>query len=1134
MRRSPVAKPSVALLTLLVALGGAAAAHAAATTAAPPADAGLTRLLRYPDITGDTIVFSYGGDLWVVDADGGDAKRLTADPGLEFFPRFSPDGRQIAFMGEYSGTRQVFVIPVDGGAPKQLTFYNDVGQLPPRGGFDNQVIDWTPDGKGVVFVAHRQPWDKRRGKHYVVPAAGGMERPLGPPEGSGGSFSADGNRIAYTPMDRDFRTWKRYHGGQQQDVWIFDLAKKAAEQITDWKGTDNHPVWIGDRIYFGSDRERTVDLWAYDLGTKQTQRVAHHDGWDVLWPSGDSKRIVYEAGGHVWRFDPATGEDVRVPIHAVGDFAARLPRFADVSDEVESFDLSPSGARALFTARGEIFTAPAKEGEVRNLTRTPDVRERDAVWSPDGRWVAYWSDSTGEYELFVRPSDGTGLARRVTTDGASDPTWRYVALWSPDSKRLAFGDREARLRVVEVESGKVADVDRGTFNDITDYTWAPDSRWLAYSKAVSTRNGSIWVWSRDQGKAYRLTSDEMGEFSPAWDPKGRYLYFLSNRDFNLTFSGWEFDFVYTEPTRVYVGILAADGPALFLPVSDEEKPESPPGTFGAVSDAGSGDGSGAKASSRAVADAAVVADAADSKAKAAGKPVRVEIDVAGFEQRVKALPGDNGVYRSLAATPGGLLYVKGDGAGDLIFFNLEEKKEQTVASGVAGYSLSADGKKVLVHRDGAAGFSIVAPQASQDLGASALHLEGMQARIEPPGEWRQEFVDAWRLLRDWFYDPKMHGHDWLAMRQKYEPLVDHVAHRVDLDFILGELAGELNSGHVYVETSKDWQVPRREGGLLGAEIVADDSGHFRVDKIFAGENWQDAFRSPLTEPGVKVKQGDLILAVDGVSTKGVDNFYRLLENKAGRVVTLRVAAAADGKGAHEERVRPISSETSLRYLDWVASRRRRVEQATAGRIGYIHLPNTAVEGNRELFRGFYSQSTKDALILDDRYNGGGFIPFQMIQLLQRPLLSYWARRDLPPFPTPDYFNLGPKVTLTNGYAGSGGDAFPYYFRQRGLGKLVGTTTWGGLIGLSGNPNLMDGGAMNVPTFRFLDPEGMWAVEGIGVEPDVEVVDRPDLVAQGHDPTLEKGIQMLLDELKAHPPKPFVVPPPPAPEGRGGQ
>ncbi|HVS04283.1 MAG TPA: PDZ domain-containing protein, partial [Thermoanaerobaculia bacterium] len=1013
---------------------------------------------------------------------------------------------------------QVHVIPIGGGEPRQLTFYNDVGELPPRGGVDNLVLDWSPDGSEILFLPHRLPWSERMPVHYVVPFAGGMERPLGPPEGSGGMFSPDGTKLVYTPIEREFRTWKRYRGGRAQDVWTYDLAAGQARQITDDPATDNQPMWVGNTLYFTSDRAGgKLNLWAHDLGSGDTRQVTHHETWDVLWPAAGSERIVYEAGGWIWRFDPAAGESVRVPIRLYGDFAGALPRFAGVAKNIQGAGISPSGARAVFAARGELFTVPAEKGEVRHLTRTPGVRERDPAWSPDGRSVAYWSDASGEYELYLRPADGSGEPRRLTEDGASDPTWRYAPVWSPDGERIAFADRKARLRVLEVASGRVVDADRGAFADIQDATWSPDSRWLAYSKLGDNQLGSVWVWSRDGGRTHQLTSGDTHESAPEFDPQGRYLYFLSNRDFGLEFSDFEFDFVYTDATRVYVGVLAADGPALFLPESDEEEvaegEEPPPGDR--VADAERGKEKRGQEGGD------------EEPGAAAKKPVTVRIDPAGFERRVRAIPGSPGDYGPLGAVAKGPLYVRGQGGeGKLHLYDLEAREEKTVLEGVVGFELSASGEKMLFRKPGppASAYGIVAAQPEQE--GKTLDLAGMETLVEPRAEWAQEFVDAWRILRDWFYDPGMHGLDWQAMRAKYEPLVAHVAHRADLDHILGELGGELDSGHMYVQTSDDWQVERRDTGLLGAVVAADPSGYFRVEKIFPGENWQEDFRSPLTEPGVAVSEGDLILAVDGVSTRGVDNFYRLLANKADRVVTLRVAADASGRGAREERVRPIRRETHLRYLDWVQSRRRYVAEKSGGRIGYIHLPNTSVEGYRELFKGFYAQAHEPALILDARYNGGGFIPFHMIELLERPLLSYWARRDLRPFTTPGYYHRGPKATLINGYSGSGGDAFPYYFRQRGLGPLIGTRTWGGLIGISGNPPLMDGGAVLAPNFRFVDPAGMWAVEGVGVEPDIEVVDRPDLVVQGIDPSLDEAIEVLLAELERNPPAELTVPEPP--------
>jgi tricorn protease len=1088
----------------------------------------LTRLLRQPDIHGDRIVFSYGGDLWTADVRGGDARRLTSDPGLELFPKFSPDGRWIAFTGEYSGTKQVFVISADGGAPRQLTFYNDVGPLPPRGGIDNRVLGWSPDGKFIVFNPHRLPWSDRMPRHYIIPAAGGMETPLPMPEGSAGMYSPDGARFVYTPIEREFRTWKRYRGGRAQDVWIYDLKANTTQQLTNDPATDNQPMWVGaNTIYFTSDREGgRLNLYSYDLGTKQTKKVTSHTDYDVLWPSSDRQQIVYEAGGYIYRFDPSTGRDERVPIRVVGDFRNTLPYFKNVRDNIDGFSLSPSGARALFDARGEVFSVPAKNGEIRNLTATPGVREFGSSWSPDGRWIAYTSDKDGdEYEIFVRAADGSPGERQVTHGGKS---WRFQPLWSPDSKMLAFSDKDHALHIVDATSGAVTDVDRGEYGDIGHYRWSPDSRWLVYTKQNEARFGVLYVYSLPEAKAYALTSGLTDDDNPVFDPKGRYLYFTSNRDFNLTFSAFEFNYVYTDPTRVYVAVLAADGPALFLPQSDEEKEAAAVTPGGKPPNDSRSPALDSKSDEKS--DAASAASAPrpdDSARKGNASPANVRIDVAGFERRVRAIPGSPGNYDGLAAVPNGVLYVAGRGPKSALrFYNIEDRKEETVLEGIRGYDVSANGEKVLARVGD--DYAVVSVKGGQKIADNTLALDHLEMKIDPRAEWTQEFNDAWRIFRDWFYDPAMHGLDWEAMRVKYGQLVPFVSHRADLDFILGELGGELNSGHVYIESSDDWQVKRVDTGLLGADIVADDSGYFRIQHIFPGENWHESFRSPLTEPGVKVREGDYILAVDGAPTKGVDNFYRLLENKAGRVVTLTVSSRPDRNASHDERVRPVAKETNLRYLDWVQSRRAWVDKASGGRIGYIHLPNTATEGNRELFKYFYPLANKEALIIDDRYNGGGFIPDRMIELLDRPILSYWARRNTKVSQTPAYANDGPKAMLINGYAASGGDALPFYFRERKLGTLIGTRTWGGLIGLSGNPPLMDGGTIEVPQFRFLDAHGMWAVEGEGVSPDIEVVDRADLVAAGHDPSLEKAVEVLLQQLKEHPPTPIVVPPTPRP------
>jgi tricorn protease len=1114
------------ILAVIILLGAAAPSTLLASE--PTQAASLARLLRFPDIHGEMIAFVYAGDIWTVPASGGTARRLTSHPGIEIFPKFSPDGRWIAFSGEYGGTRQVFVISVEGGEPRQLTYRNDVGQLPPRAGWDNIVYGWTPDGKNVLFRAHRVPQSNRLGRPHLVPFEGGQEQPLPIMEGGAASYSPDGTRLAYTPISNEFRGWKRYRGGQSPDIWIYDLTNNTAEQITTTRAQDMVPVWLGDTVYYLSDRDWTMNLFAYDTRTKKTRKVTNHSDYDVLWPSGSGNELVYEVGGYIYRLDAKSGKEERVPIKVYGDFPDTVPYFRNVRQNISSFSLSPTGARALFEARGDIFTAPAKEGEVRNLTTSQGVREIAPAWSPDGRWVAYLSDRSGEYEIYVRLSDGTGDERRVTTDG---DIWRFPLVWSPDSRMLAYGDKKQRLRYVNVETGRTTDVDHSRNNDITNYTWAPDSRWLAYTKLGDNQFSEIWVYSVKDARTQKLTGGMTSDTEPVFDPKGRYLYFLSNRDFNLTFSGFEFTYIYTNPTRVYVGMLAADGPPLLLPGSDEERiktserPLAPPPN---PAQAPPPQGASAQPTPQGQPQPSPAATPAATEAKPDEKPTNqrpdpVKIDFADFEDRVRAVPGQPTNYRRLTATPDGVLYLSG--TGKLSLYNLNAKAEQTIIEGIQNYDLSDDGKQI-IFRVGE-NYGVVPATAGQKPETGLLKLEGMMMKIEPRAEWAQEYTDAWRIMRDWFYDPNMHGMDWRAIRARYEQLVPHIANREDLNFILTEMGSELMAGHIYVERgSEPPRVARNDGGLLGAEMTPDPSGYFKITKIYPGENWHESFRSPLTEPGVKAKVGDFILAVDGRSTRDVKNFYELLEGKGDRVVTLKLNNRPDAAGARDERVRPVKSESNLRYLDWVESRQALVDKLSGGRIGYIHAPNTATEGNRELFKNFYPQTRKEALIIDDRYNGGGFIPDRMIELLERKPLNYWVRRGVGATSTPAFAHAGPKAMLTNGYAGSGGDALPYYFRERGLGRVFGTTTWGGLIGLSGNPQLADGGSLSTPSFRFLDLAGKWEVEGTGVDPDVEVVDRPDQMARGEDPTLEAAVKYLLEELRRNPPKRPTAPAPP--------
>jgi tricorn protease len=891
----------------------------------------------------------------------------------------------------------------------------------------------------------------------------------------------------YTPIDREFRTWKRHRGGRAQDVWIYDLENSTSTQLTDNPATNQQPLWVGDDIFFTSDRDYTLNLYRYT--EEGSEAVTDHEEFDVLWASAGPDAVVYENGGWLYRFDPESGTSQKLTIRVGGDRPATLPRVVEAADFIESSDLSPAGKRVLITARGDLFSVPAKDGPVRNLTRTPGSREIDASWSPDGEYFAYLSDSTGEYEIWVSPVGG-GEARQVTRDGV---IWRFAPVWSPDSSMLMFGDKEQRLNIVDVDSGRVSVVDSSLRNDITDYSWSPDSRFVSYVKNNELGTGNVWIYSLGDETVRQVSSELTNDSEPVFDRQGRYLYFLSSRDQDLQFSSIEFNYMVTNSTRVYAAQLNTDQPALFLPRSDE------------VAQNGGDD-----------------EEEEDGNSEEAEVVVRIDFD--GIEDRVVALQAKGGNYSNLMPASKGPVYVASENDDNkVVMFDLQKEEEATVLEGVASFSLSANGEKILFSADGALGIADVAPE--QDASEGRLDLDNMELLVDPTIEWQQMYVDGWRILRDWFYDPNMHGQDWNAIRAKYEPLVEHVAHRADLDYILGEIAGEMNAGHIYVQSGDQPTVERRDGGLLGAEVERDGDA-YRIVKIFKGEAWQTAFYSPLAAPGVDVSVGDYIVAVNGVPAAGAQNFYQLLENTGGDIVTLTVNDRPSTEGSRDVLVRTVTAETELRYLEWVEDRARRVEELSGGRIGYVHLPNTAVAGNRELFKRFMPQLNKDALIIDARYNGGGFIPDRMIEIVSRKPLNYWKRRGLEPQATPAFSHTGPKATLINGYSSSGGDAFPYYFSKLGLGPLIGTRTWGGLIGISGNPSLADGGSILASTFRFMDTDNQWAVENEGVSPDIEVVDRPELVAAGEDPTLEEAVKYLLAELNKNPPVEVEAPPAP--------
>jgi tricorn protease len=1042
------------------------------------------RLMRYPDVNKDLIAFVYAGDIWSVATSGGDANRLTSHKGMELFPKISPDGQWIAFSAEYSGSRQVYVMPAMGGAPRQLTYYNSVGLMPPRGGFDNVVLDWTPDSQSILVRMNRTPFGERNGTYFKVSLNGGLEEPLQITEGGMGVYSPDAKKICFAPISREFRTWKRYKGGRAADIWIYDLEKDLSERITTFVGSDQIPSWYKDAIYFASDRDLKLNIYKYDIPTKKLTQMTHHKTFDVMWPSGENGQIVYENGGQLFKLNLETGKEERVVVNIHFDNPNTLAYYKNVEEFIDGVAVSPSGKRALFDARGDIFSVPAKNGPTLNLTQTQGIRETAPTWSPDGKYISYYSDATGEYEIYLLENKKGAKAKQITSGSSA---WMYDAKWSDNSKYLLFFDRTLKLKYLDVESGQVKVVDVANRNEIKEYNFSPDSEWVTYSKESKNSQSAIWVHKLSNGKNFQLTNDTFSDSESVFSEDGQFIFFLSNRNFNLNFSSFEFDYLYNKATRIYAISLKEYGPKLFALKNDVEEVK--------------------------------VEEKKKDKKEESKADVKIEIDLDGISNRISVFPMSSGNYGDLIAVEGGILYVTG---GSLHHFKIEDEKDEIVLDQVSNFSLSGNGKKIMYRSNGT--YGIIGMDADQKVGVGKLNLDGLEMKIDPKKEWKQIYKDAWRIFRDYYYVANMQGVDWDQIKKNYNQLMPYVSHRADLDYILGEIISETNTGHAYVNYGDFEKVKPLETGLLGAKIKADrKAGKYIISKIYQGENWTPNRRSPLTEQGVNVKEGDYLLSINGHHLNLNENPYLYLENTLGKMLEITVNSKPTFEGAKTYTIKPIDSELELMYLNWVNERREIVERLSDGKIGYIHVPNTAVEGNRELHRGMYAYHDKEALIIDDRYNGGGFIPDHMADLLDRNVLSYWHRRGLEPQQTPGIAHDGPKAMLINHYSSSGGDAFPYYFRKKGLGKLIGTRTWGGLVGMSGNAGLVDGGYIAVPRFGIFDENQKWIIEGIGVYPDVEVYDEPHKVAKGIDPSIKKAVEMLLKNLKENPKKKLNAP-----------
>jgi len=1056
------------------------------------AEAPEARLLRFPTISGDTIVFSSAGDLYSVPASGGLARKLTSHPGYEIFARFSPDGKTIAFTADYDGSRDVYIIPAEGGIPKRVTYTASLGrdELSDRMGPNNIVMTWRPDGKGIVFRSRMREWDDFLGQLYLASPQGGTPEQIPVPRGGFCSYSPDGSKLAFNRIFREFRTWKRYRGGMADDIWVYDFASKKTENITNNPAGDIIPMWSGNTIYFLSDRDENKrwNLYAYDLGTKQTRQLTRFTEYDIKFPSLGPKAIVFENGGFIYTFDLALEQAAKVPVIIVDDQVSGRTKIANVSGRVTNYEIAPDGKRALFGARGEIFTVPAQYGNVRNLTNTPGLHERDSKWSPDGRWIAYISDASGEDELYLRPQDGSGAPVQLTFKA---DTYKYGFRWSPDGKKIAWTDKLFRLQVIDVSTKQVTVVDQAKIGEMGSFSWSPDSRWLTYAKPEPDSMIKVKLYDLAAKKSIEVTDGWYSSYEPVFSGDGKFLFFVSDRDFNPTLSNVELSYSYASMSRIYLVTLAADTKSPFAPKSDEVeiKPEAD------------------KASQKAK-------PAEPKKEEAAPASVTVKVDAEGIKSRLVQLPVDPSNYYALASVGDKVYYLKiadgGAGGPVLKSFNLTDRKETDLGP-IGGYELSADQKKMLVAKDNAYGI-IDLPGGPVKID-KALDLGGMDMTLDLKQEWEHIFLECWRQMKYFFYAPNMHGVDWEGMKQKYLPLARATNSRADLTYVIGEMIGELSAGHTYVGGGDLPVTPKVRVGQLGAVIVKDPTGYFKVAKILRGQNWDATLRSPLTEIGVDVRDGDYILAVNGKPTNGMTDIYEALVNTVGKQVTLRVGAKPEDKGGREVVVVPIGDEQKLIYYTWVQENMAKVDAATKGRVGYIHIPDMGLGGLNEFVKYFYPQLRKKALIIDVRGNGGGFVSPMVLERLRREIVMVEMSRDAVGRPDPNEVMVGPKVCLMNEFSASDGDIFPYRFKKMGLGKLIGKRTWGGVVGIRGTLPLLDGGFLNKPEFAPYNLEGKWIMEGVGVEPDIFVDNDPAEEYAGNDQQLNKGIEVILEELK---------------------
>ena len=1091
-----------------------------------------TRLLRFPTTNGTQIVFCYAGELYTIGKDGGIARRLTSGPGYTSFPRFSPDGSQIAFTSQYDGNTEVYVMPAEGGTPKRLTITATLGRddISDRMGPNNIVMTWQNAKPLIVFRTRMKSFNSFIGQLYTVGLDAELPQQVPVPRGGFVSFSPDDSKMAFNRVFREFRTWKHYRGGMADDVWIHDFKTGKTENLTNDPAQDICPMWGPDnRIYFLSDRDGRMNLFSIDLASKETKQLTTFKDFDIKFPSIGKDSIVFEQAGYIWRYDLASGQAAPVPIEIKEDFASGRSALVDASKHIESVSPAPDGQRVIVVARGDVYSVPGKDGTPRNLTRTSNAHERDAVWSPDGKWIAYNSDVTGENELYLRSQDGKGEPQQLTK-GAD--TYYYRAIWSPDSKKLLWADRLQRLRYVDVASKAITEVDQDKYGEIRGYDWSPDSQWIAWSRPEENDGEKVYLFSTKDKKAVVVTDDWYSAGNPTFSDDGKYLLLTSSRDFKPIFGQTDFANVYRDMDRVYLITLAKETESPLAPRSDEvgkarKKIEKDKGTEEEKAEDKKG----------------------ESKEAKEKKPVQVKVDTDGIHDRLVALEIQPADYSNLRMVDDRIFYLRRTVADEkdeeeelgesdkrkyhLCSYSLEDRKE-TVHGDVNQFEITHDGKKMLVkiNKDYAV---IDLPKdkietKDEKTGKDyKLKLEGLDMRLDRRAEWNQIYFECWRQMRDFFYAPNMNGVDWKAMRDKYATLVPFVNHRNDLTYLVGELIGELNNGHAYVAGGERPETPRIKLGLLGAEFSRDPTTRaYRIDRILPGENWNKQTRSPLREMGLNIKEGDYLLAINGTPVSMLPNLYDALIGTADKQVILRVNSKPSDDGARDITVVPTADEAPLYYRAWVEKNIDEVAKKTGGEVGYVHIPDMGQPGLNEFTKLYFPQIRKKALIVDVRGNGGGFVSPLVIDRLQRALVMIGMARNSVPQTDPSKTFTGPMVALIDEFSASDGDIFPFRFKTLGLGKLIGKRTWGGVVGIRNPLPLSDGGNLFKPEFAPYSKEGKgWIIEGHGVDPDIFVDNDPAKEFRGEDQQLDRAIQEMQDELKT---KRYDLPPiPPYPD-----